>query len=259
MKQRKGLLGYNRKEARRILEGSLEDRTINYAQQIYGKGEEVAVALSKGNYRQGSKDPLEVLDQVCGKPKVLEAEVVDVKAGKYVVSHEMGLEEVVKYGPKPSKLEIALKGTVNLANKTCCYYPFLGALPARYQEKIAEKKGDNAKNYAWANIGAELVISSAVGYASAGPLGAFTVGACSLLHSYVRAFFLENKKSLGGTFYLALPFYATLVFKAVRKAIPPAAKAVKEAAITSYTSVGQDQKLLPSPKEDAKNVSSEKH
>src|SRR3989344_2236946 len=114
MKQRKGLLGYNRKEARRILEGSLEDRTINYAQQIYGKGDEVAAALSKGNYRQGSKDPFEVLDQVCGKPEVLEAEVVDVKAGKYLVSHEMGLEEVVKYEPKSSKLEVGWQGSLNL-------------------------------------------------------------------------------------------------------------------------------------------------
>ncbi len=47
------------------------------------------------------------------------------------------IDDVVEY--KPSKLRVALKGTANLINKTRWYYPFVGMLPGKYQERIARR------------------------------------------------------------------------------------------------------------------------
>ena len=122
---------YNPDEARKILEGSLEQRVIAYAELKYGKGKEVAAQLSKGNYRENSEDPILTLDKVCG-PEIVDAEFESID------------DKVADYQPKPSKLKVAAKGTLNLAKKMHLhqwYYPLVGALPGKYQEKIAKKLG----------------------------------------------------------------------------------------------------------------------
>ena len=125
---------YNPNEARKILEGSLEQRVIAYAELKYGKGKDVAAKLSKGItiYRERHEDPLQTLDRVCGKPEIIDAEFESI-------------DDVVEYQSKPSMLKVAAKGTLNLAKKAHLnhwYYPLVGALPAKYQEKIAERLGE---------------------------------------------------------------------------------------------------------------------
>lgn len=57
---------YDSEKARKLLDGTLEQRIIQYAEIYHGKGKEVAAELSKGNYREQGKDSREVLDRICG-------------------------------------------------------------------------------------------------------------------------------------------------------------------------------------------------
>ena len=147
---------YDSDEARKILQGTLEERIINYAEIKYDKGEEVKEKLYKGGYRNEATDPLEVLEQVCGGKEIVEPEVVD------------SIDDVVGY-KKPSMVKVAVKGTWNLARKIHLhqwYYPLVGMLPAKYQGKIAEKLGDNDFHYTTTNVIVE-------GVAAGGVLGYF--------------------------------------------------------------------------------------
>lgn len=214
---------YDPAKARKLLDGTLEQRIINYAEINYGRGKEIAAELSKGNYRERGKDPFDVLDTICGHE---EGEYWGEETPK-------SIDEVVK----PSMLKVAAKGTLNLVNKTRWYYPILGALPGKYQEKIAEKFGDNQKHYTLSNMAVELVGSAALGYLAFGHLAYSAFFAIySLMHSLIRDIARTTyKERAAGSVLCTLPFYATLYSIL-------AVKAVKDAVIDSYSSVYKDQR-----------------
>lgn len=197
---------YNPDEARKVLEGSLEQRIIAYADLKCGKGAEVAAELRKGNYRENHEDPIQTLDKVCGKPEIIDAEFESI-------------DGVVEYQPKPSMLKVALKGTGNLINKTRWYYPLVGALPGKYQQKIAQRRGENdARKYTIANGGLEAIASvsgfiatlitfTGTGYSSvilpvSLGLGSFVY----FLYSVARII----DKETDGSPLTTIPFYLTL-------------------------------------------------
>ncbi len=227
---------YDPDEARKILQGTLEERIINYAEIKYGKGEEVKEKLYKGGYRNEATDPLEVLDQVGGGKEMVEPEVVK------------SIDDVVGY-KKPNMLKVAVKGTWNLAKKAhvhYLYYPLVGFLPAKYQGKIAEKYGDNPLHYTISNIAAEtLAVAGAIaGYSMysdgksadrALSLGLSLGVAYGLINLVVRGIASQqnNKKhnveAAGGFLLISLPIYAILCSIA-------AVKATKNAIIDSFSS-----------------------
>ena len=216
---------YNPDEARRLLEGTLEERVVNYAELKYGKGEKVKEALHKGEYRSNAVNPLDVLDRVCSGSGLIDAEFT-----------ETSIDTIVQKEQKPSMLKVAVKGTLNLVNKTCWYYPLVGALPAKYQEKVARKLADNSDYYTIYNMVAELVGASALGYSVAGILGVVFGSTISVVHSCWRLNLSTSSKGCtAGNALITLPMYATLY----------SIVAVKE----SYTSALQQeqQKLLPPP------------
>ncbi len=237
---------YHPDEARKILEGTLEERAINYAEIKYGKGEEVKAKLYRGGYRNSAVEPVDVLDQVCGGKEVVEPEAVE------------SIDDVVGY-QKPSMLKVAANGTVNLAKKAHLhqwYYPLVGMLPAKYQGKIAEKLGDTPLHYTVSNAIAEGVAAGGVaGYLiyqhnpetiglalSMGGLMGVIIGLINLL---VRGVISQetkgNVKAAGSIVFL--PLYATLYSIA-------AVKAIKNTVVNAYSSAFQEerQKLLQAGK-----------
>lgn len=232
---------YNSEKARKLLGGTLEQRIIQYAEINYSKGKEVAAELSKGNYREQGKDPFEVLDRICGYD---EGEYWGEETPK-------SIDDTVK----PSLLKVAVKGTINLLNKTRWYYPLVGALPGKYQKKIAEKLGDNPSYYTVSNMGAELVGATTLAYLATGQsaAGAAFFVVSLLTYSFIRSAVMFSGYKSSGSVIATLPYYVTLysilAVKAAPQAIASAGKAVKNAVIDSYSSVGKEQqKLLAAPK-----------
>ncbi|MEK6904893.1 MAG: hypothetical protein AABX24_00680 [Nanoarchaeota archaeon] len=222
--------GYNPKEAHEILDGSLEKRIVAYARIKHGKGEEVAAELSNGNYREVHKDSFDVLERVCNPS---EAESID---------------NVVNHNYQPSALKVALKGTANLINKTCWYYPLVGMLPGKYQEKIAEKLGDNPLHYIYSNSVLEGIVAgvaaavlvrpyldldkTVIGTITVGSLIALSWGASNLM---VRCVLAAKGESPVGSPLVCLPYYAALYSIAAVKVI---SKGVKD----SYSSAREQLK-----------------
>lgn len=231
---------YNPTEARKLLDGTLEQRIINYAEIKYGIGKEVAKELREGNYREAGKDPFEVLDKICGHDE-----------GEYWGDEtQKSIDDTVK----PGMLKVAAKGTLNLVNKTRWYYPLVGALPAKYQEMIAKKLGDDPKYYVISNAVVEgtAVTASLAYYFSAAihPLiTTFASGSFYAISAFFRIDFglRFSKQELGKEEYfgspILLPFFIPLYLFKVGKVLT---NAIKE----SYQSAFQEeqQKLLPAPK-----------
>ncbi len=212
---------------------------IEGTKAVYGEQRAVQVKsefnnLEKPNYRKNSEDLMMIVDRICRETEVQEAEVQDAK----VVD---SIDDAVKYAAKPSMLKVAARGTLNLVNKTCWYYPFLGILPGKTQEKLAEKYGDEAKHYTVSNMAVELVSASMIGYSIGNGSGAFAFGLFSFLHSLLRTLAglsLTTKTGVellnpAAPIYTALPMYATLcsflAIKAVPTAVPKAIKSISEA------------------------------
>ncbi|MEK6863557.1 MAG: hypothetical protein AABW53_02570 [Nanoarchaeota archaeon] len=227
---------YNPDEARKILEGSLEKRIIAYADLKCGKGAEVAAELRKGNYRENyDEDPIQTLDKVCGKPEIIDAEFESIDA-------------VVEYQPKPSALKVAAKGTLNLARKMHFhqwYYPFVGALPAKYQHKIAARFRDNAASYTVANgsldllMGISGVVYSLIAFSGnyqpniipvicLGSIAYAVNGFCRLADG------IKSRDVLGSP-SATIPFYLTL-------GAILAGKKIRESVKDSYSSAYQDER-----------------
>ncbi len=222
---------YDPKEARKLLEGDLEQRVIAYAEMKHGKGKEVAAEFKTDNYRERpNRYPFDVLDSVCGKPEVLEAEVVG------------SIDDVVKE-PKPSMLKVAAKGTLNLVNKTCWYYPLVGMLPGKYQERIAKKFGDNPNYYTLSNSIPTMVgaIATWVALFGAGPGSSFFVYSGLALCGYetIRMTASIMGKKPTGNILAMIPTYIALYSFLAVKAAP---KAVKEAYVSAFKE--EQQKLL---------------
>lgn len=253
------LAKYDPNEARRILEGSLEQRVIAYAELKYGKGKEIAAELCHEDYRKAYKDPIQTLDKICGKLEIVDAEF-------------QSIDDVVKHQPKPSKLKVAAKGTLNLVKKTHIqhwYYPFVGMLPAKYQQKIAEKLGDNPLAYTLSNIIAEIPIMAGTGMYLGGVPGTILGASVAGVISLIRAGWLSEADSIiegkkiffpNCSWIIGLPFYATLysllAVEAAYKGIKSAGAAVKNGVIDSYSSAQKEleqknletvKKISPTP------------
>lgn len=210
---------------------------IEGTKAVYGKQRAVQVKtefenLKKPNYRKNSEDLMMIVDKICRETEVQEAKVQEAK----VVD---SIDDAVEYTAKPSMLKVAARGTLNLVNKTCWYYPLLGMLPGKIQENLAEKYGDKAKYYTISNMAVELFSASMIGYSIANGQGAFTFGLFSFLHSSLRILGGLTKTTGVELFnptapiYTALPMYATLysflAIKAVPTAVPKVIKSVPEA------------------------------
>src|SRR3989344_2549273 len=145
---------YGRPDLARIL---VEGTKVVYSAQ---RAEQVQKELGgqQGAYRTGT-DLTAIVERVCSEPEVRGTEAVEAVPAK-------SIDDVVRYeSQKPSMLRVAVKGTVNLANRTCWYYPLVGVLPRNYQQQIAERLGDSQIAYSVANMVAELVCSTAFTYA----------------------------------------------------------------------------------------------
>ena len=203
----------------------LEGIKVKYGSE---KAEEVKKEFEKiqpPSYRRNAEELTAVVERVCSQPEIIDAEFT-----------ETSIDTIVRKEQKPSMLKVAVKGTLNLVNKTCWYYPLVGALPAKYQENVARKLADNSSYYTIYNMVAELVGASALGYSVAGISGVAVGSAISFVHSFIRFNLSARSESItAGNALITLPLYATLY----------SIVAVKE----SYTSALQQeqQKLLPPP------------
>ena len=199
-------------------------------------------------YRRNAEDLTAMVERVCEKsePDIYQSEVVEAKSVK-------SIDDAVKsYESKPSMLKVAAKGTLNLVNKMGWYYPLVGALPGRYQEKIAEKLRDNPENYTAANMAVELIGASMLGYYTRGTVGAaLAFGAVSFFHSCFRMLpnIITNEPSNFSPvapIYTALPMYAVLgsilAIKAVPKIEVNLKKTVKEAYSSAYKELEQKRR-----------------
>ncbi len=213
---------YDPKEARKEIFKPLEERVIDYASK-FNKASEVAQKL-KHDYRTNAKDPLSVLDEVCGEQPVEEKAIVKSKRPAYRT-----IADVVA---------VAGVGTLELIHKTRWYYPLLGALPGKYQEKIADKRKEKAVYY---------IISSAILESAAlGVTGCLLFGPVALLPVLLYSGIINGGRSLAtateidlnwGSLFVTLPYYLAL---GAILGITAAGKAIKN----SYTSAWEKGKAL---------------
>ena len=148
-------------------------------------------------YRGKSEELTEIVDRVCG-PEIIDAQYHSI-------------DDAVELRPKPSMVKVALKTTKDLINKTCWYYPLLGALPSKYQDRIAEKFRDNPGNYFIANLFGDMITTTGLGAYYFGIGGGFLGFMASCIISTARTAIAKEKniKGIGGP-TLLLPLYATV-------------------------------------------------
>ncbi|MBU0469893.1 MAG: hypothetical protein KKA62_00735 [Nanoarchaeota archaeon] len=211
-----------------ITEKDLAQILIEGTKVRYGpeKGEQVKVEFERLEgqpiYRRSAEELTAVVEKICGQ------EVEEVYSPK-----ADGLDHVVTQNYEPSTLKVALKGTANLINKTRWYYPLVGMLPGKYQEKIAEKLGDNPIHYTGANIVAEMIgVSAATSLYS----GSILLGvACSFGCFFYRQLLEEDL--VVGSVIITIPYY-------LAKLVKTAGKGVVGAVKDSYSSASQQLKEL---------------
>ncbi len=247
---------YNSEEAREILDGSLEKRLqkkdlarilIEGTKKVYGpeKGEQVSAEFERLEkqpvYRRNAEELTAVVERVCDQ------EEADVNS----------IDNIVNQDYQPSALKVALKGTVNLINKTRWYYPFLGMLPGKYQEKIAEKLGDDPLNYTRANIWAEnILLSMAAGsimyHRKGDVLGSINIGITFGVICYAanlpRLAYGKNNsldrfdRAAMGSYFVIPFYYAALAVKKIVSDSYSSALAVKKIVSDSYSSAREQLK-----------------
>ncbi len=226
----------NNKDLARIL---VEGTKVVYGPEKANQVQTEIETMERSNYRKNAEDLTAVINRIFREPEITtptvpEAEAID------------SIDEVVEsYGQKPSMLKVAARGTLNLVNKTCWYYPFLGVLPGKTQEKLAEKYGDETRHYTVSNMAVELVSASIIGYSIGNGQGAFTLGLFSLLHSAFRTLVGVGSTEKTDYFfnpvapiYTALPMYATLYSFLAIKAVPTVVPKVIKSIPKSMRSVG---------------------
>ncbi len=143
------------------------------------------------------------------------------------VSRKESLEEkaMVPYEQKSLYQTIAdivktiSAGTVDWTNKTCWYYPFVGALRAEHQEKLAKKLGDNQSYYTVANhifesVGFGLAASYSLYLSGGGLANSIGVGimsgifVCLLAGEIIRERMASESRHKAYGSLFAMPFYA---------------------------------------------------
>ncbi len=247
---------YDPKEAREEIYMPLEKRIINYAGK-FGKSEEVAKRLANADYRTNAKDmakdPVSILDEVCEEiePESLEGKVTEEKA--MVKYEERSAYADAVLGAK-DLAAIVSEGTVNLLKKSRIYYPFLGALPGKYQEKIAEKLGENPLHYTYSN----MVLETAIGLIGliAGAFynyaGIVIVTEFLMAEEIFRKIMVgldgpgENSKKPVGSTLLMLPYLSYYFTLYAIRGISAAGKVVTKCRDTtkeSYSSAYEKRKL----------------
>ncbi|MDP3698128.1 MAG: hypothetical protein Q8R47_00925 [Nanoarchaeota archaeon] len=207
--------------------------------------------LENPNYRRNAEGLTAIVERVCKNEETRGIDTASIEFRAYA-ARNFADSLLKSEQQRPSMLKVAVRGTLNLVNKTCWYYPFVGALPEIYQEKIAEKLGDDPLNYSSSNWLAEsLTIGTIAGYyayidafqspaSAAFGVGLLTAGLYLLLTSYRR-------EEPAGSPFITLPYYATTLSTL---AIIAAGKGIKDAITGSYSSAGHLQrkevvKLIP--------------
>jgi len=225
----------------------IEGIKVKYGSEKADQVKKEFLMLEKLNYRRNAEDLTAVVNRVClAESEVLETEVVQ------------SIDDVVYQ--KPSMLKVAVKGTANLAKKSHLhqwYYPIVGALPAKYQEKIAKSLGDDPIHYTKANMAAETITTSLVAAYitlrdtqhsnSAIVIGALTGFVSAILNYGARKdIYTKNNysnvayKEPAGSMLITLPYYAILysllAIKSTPRVITSAGVALKNVVKSSYIS-----------------------
>lgn len=241
------MTGYDKDLARILVEGTKVVYGSDKSTQLQSEFER---QRRQPVYRGNAEELTSILERVCSDAEVSQLTPVQVN---YVES----IDNVVESNSsKPSMLKVAAKGTLNLVNKTCWYYPILGALPGKYQVKIAKKLGDDPGYYTLSNMAAELVVASIAGYYMGNIPGALALGSISFGHSTLRfltGLITEDLGTVGrpgrqffsiGLAYLT-PLYATLysilAVKAAPKVIASTGQKIKNIYVSTYK---QEQERL---------------
>jgi|SRR3989344_561708 len=219
---------YNKPDLARIL--------VEGTKAVYGpeKSEQLNAEFARRRqqpaYRGSAEELTAIVNRVCGDAQSTEVQTNSVDS----------IDDVVEgYSGKPSMLKVAAKGTANLVNKTCWYYPFVGALRGKKQEEIAKERGENSNYYSLSNMAAELVSSTALTYACTDYKTAAVVGSISLVHSFFRWLVSSEDNSISdctaGNILVTLPMYTVLYSIA-------AVKAIKNSVVNAYSSALQEEK-----------------
>ncbi|MBU0469894.1 MAG: hypothetical protein KKA62_00740 [Nanoarchaeota archaeon] len=213
---------------------------IEGTKTVYGpeKGEQVKAEFERLEeqlvYRRSAEELTAMVEKICSP------EIVDDTDGK-------SIDYILNDEHKQGKLKVALKGTVNLINKTCWYYPLVGMLPKKYQEKIAKRLGDNPLRYTISNAVAESVgIGAAIGVGymnhttdlTAAIEFGFLTGMMSMIFNTCRIL-IPNKSnpkdfSVIGSFFITLPYYTA-------KTVMSIPRLLKKAIVDSYSSAAEQK------------------
>ncbi len=207
-------------------------------------------------HKRGPTDPLELLVQ---------AQQIHRDAAKDAPGPEESIDGIVeKTAPSFTRRayeaairipKTIMKGTWYAIRNMKLYYPFVGALPYKFQKKIAHKLDDKPEDYVAANILSEtLVVSGAVGYGASivqdnawnGVVGGVVVGVIAVgviaVLSYgvfgglmVRIDLLERK---AGSPFVCLPYH---LIKGMAKGSTFFGETVKNA----YAAAWSETKALP--------------
>lgn len=188
---------YDKAFAHIIIEGTPEERALAVA-KIYRKEEEVKTELAKNPYRtNANKNLSQLVDACCDES-------------------QKSIDDLVQY--EPSMTKVAAKGTLNLFSPVGRFAKaaLIGALPHRYQRKIAENRGENylATDYVMANVILEgITICAGTGalmYSGVGNLEASI--AVAVLAGVVYGIFIGSPRLNEdfGSPITTIPFYATL-------------------------------------------------
>lgn len=226
---------YDKEEAKKAILGTLEERTIKYAQQFGNeKADQVAQKL-RVDYRTAAKDPLTVLDEVCSEKSLEEKALVPYKSKSS--AYRTIADVVGTIG----------EGTLTAINKTRWYYPILGALPHKYQMGVARKINDDLRKYVISNAILESVALGVVGGLLFGPWVLPPVVAYSVVINAVRmdlakeddSPFEDNDSTSFGSPLVTIPYYLAL---GTVLGISTAGKGIKN----SYSSAWEKRKALTS-------------
>src|SRR3989338_7721759 len=107
---------YNKPDLARILEEGT--KVVYGAEKSEQLNAEFERRWQQPAYRGNAEELTAIVVRVCG----------DVQSAEVQTNSAESIDTVVEsYSGKPSMLRVAAKGTANLVNKTCWYYPFFCA------------------------------------------------------------------------------------------------------------------------------------
>ncbi len=223
---------YDKVFAHTIIEGTPEERALAVA-KIYHKEEEVKAELAKSPYRRNGNISLSQLVDACCDES------------------QKSIDDLVQ--DEPSLTKVAAKGTLNLFSPVGRFAKaaLIGALPQRYQQKIAKNRGEDylstnlfLDDSVIANVIVEgITICAGTGalmYSGGGNLGE-SIGA-AVLAGLAYGIFIGSPRLNEdfGSPITTIPFYVTL---GIILGVKAAANGIENTYKSAYRE--EKQKLLP--------------